>query len=73
MLQKTIKTDQNQNTGSEPPTPFYPWMGIVGKYLFIVKLEILIFFDFLLNMLFIFVFVYIQNVYEIVSARHIRL
>lgn len=73
MLQKTLKTDQNQNTGSEPPTPFYPWMGIVGKYLFIVKLEILIYFDFLLNMLFIFVFVYIQNVYEIVSARYIRL
>jgi hypothetical protein len=46
MLQKTLKTDQNQNTGSEPPTPFYPWMGIVGKYLFIVKLEILIYFEY---------------------------
>ncbi|CAG2241282.1 ANTP [Mytilus edulis] len=30
MLQKNLKTDQSQNSGNEPPTPFYPWMGIVG-------------------------------------------
>lgn len=29
MLQKNLKSDQS--SGSEPATPFYPWMGIVGK------------------------------------------
>ena len=31
LLQKQMKTDQNLNSSTEPGTPFYPWMGIVGK------------------------------------------
>jgi hypothetical protein len=29
MLHKNLKSDQNSG---EQPTPFYPWMGIVGKF-----------------------------------------
>ena len=37
MLQKHMKGDHgSQSPNSEPPTPFYPWMGIVGRYLFFV-------------------------------------